>query len=158
MRRTDREVTDSKEIIEILERCATVRIGINGDDYPYVVPVSFGVEVMNGKPVVYFHCAKSGMKMELMRLNPNVCVEGDAFLGVQKTAHGITTRYESVIGFGKCVIAEDASDIVKGLRLILEHYGQTEYPIERCRGMENLNVCKITLDRVFGKRNLPEEM
>lgn len=58
MRRKDREVQDRQEIFDILRRCDTVRIGIQGEKYPYVVPVSFGMEVVNDQAVVYFHCAQ----------------------------------------------------------------------------------------------------
>ena len=51
MRRKDREVTDQKEIFDILNRCDTVRIAMQGEKYPYVVPVSFGAEMQDGKPV-----------------------------------------------------------------------------------------------------------
>lgn len=92
MRRREREVTDRSEMYDILSRCNTVRIGIFGEDYPYIVPVSFGLEVAADDVVVYFHCAKEGLKTELIQRNPNVCVEGDNFLKVEKTGHGITTR------------------------------------------------------------------
>ena len=50
MRRKDREVTDLQEIFDILLRCDTVRIGMTG---PYIVPVSFGAEIVDGKVVIY---------------------------------------------------------------------------------------------------------
>ena len=156
MRRKDREVTDKKEIIGILRRCDTVHIGMQGEKYPYVVPVSFGVDEENGETAVYFHCAKQGLKTELLRRSASVCVEGDVFMGVQKTEHGITARYESVIGFGKCSFAEEPEEIIKGLRLILEHYGQTDHPIDRCRGLQNMDIGRIVLESISGKRNLPD--
>ena len=33
----------------MLERCEAVRIAIYGEQYPYVVPVSFGMEVVDNK-------------------------------------------------------------------------------------------------------------
>lgn len=157
MRRKDREITDKAEMIEILKRCDTVRLGINGEQYPYVVPVSFGMEIKDTMPVVYFHCAKQGMKLDLLQKNANVCLEGDTFFQIQKTAHGITTRYESIIGFGKCSILENTEEKIHGLSLILEHYHQDGYPLERCKGLENLYIGKIVLDSITGKQNLPEE-
>ena len=44
VRRKDREVLNREEITDILSRCSTLRIGIQGEDYPYVVPVSFGLD------------------------------------------------------------------------------------------------------------------
>lgn len=155
MRRRDREIRDIDEVFDVLARCDTVRIGISGEKRPYVVPVSFGAEMAGGKPVIYFHCAQQGMKLDLLRENANVCVEGDIFLGVETTEHGITARYESVIGFGACEIVEDEDEAVHGLRLLTDHYGYDDYPLDRCGEMEHLLVGKASLDAIIGKRNLP---
>ena len=155
MRRKEREVCDNAEILDILRRCDTVRIAMQGEACPYVVPVSFGMEVVEGKAVVYFHCARQGMKVEHLRANPRVCVEGDIFLGTEKTAHGITTRYESVIGFGTCELLTDEAEVTHGLNLLTAHYGFADYPLERCAGMNSLLIGKVVLDEITGKRNLP---
>lgn len=155
MRRKDREISDIEEIFDMLLRCDTVRLGIQGNDHPYVVPLSFGAELVNGKPIVYFHCAEQGLKLDMLNENPNVCIEGDIFIKTEMTAHGITARYESVIGFGICRFAEDEEEILHGLRLMTEHYGYNDYPLERCQGLQHLKVGVIELDAVTGKRNLP---
>ena len=56
MRRKDREVTDSNSLNRMLFACDTLRIGIMGDPYPYIVPVSFGMEVAEDR---YCHGAIS---------------------------------------------------------------------------------------------------
>lgn len=155
MRRKDREILDVNEIFDILLRCDTVRIGMFGENYPYIVPVSFGAEMVGGKPVVYFHCARQGMKLDLLKENSRVCIEGDIFIKTETTGHGITTRYESVIGFGDCRLVEDEDEIFHGLRLLTDHYGYYDYSFERCRGVENLFVGRIVIDEITGKRNLP---
>lgn len=155
MRRKDREIVDIAEIFDILKRCDTVRIGMHGKKYPYIVPVSFGTEMADRKPVIYFHCARQGLKLDLIRNNAHVCVEGDIFIKTETTDHGITTRYESVIGFGDCRIVSDHDEILHGLRLLTEHYGYHGYSFDRCRGLEHLFVGKIIMDEITGKRNLP---
>ena len=155
MRRKDREVQDRAELFDILKRCDTVRIAMHGEQYPYVVPVSFGMEVVDNKAIIYFHCAKEGFKVDLLKENPFVCVEGDIFIKVEKTEHGITARYESVIGFGECQFITDIDEIKHGLKVLLEHYGHDEYPLDRCGGMEHLLLGKIVLEKITGKRNLP---
>ena len=155
MRRKDREVTDQKEIFDILNRCDTVRIAMQGEKYPYAVPVSFGAEMQDGKPVIYFHCARQGLKVDLLKENPAVCVEGDIFLKIEPTDHGITTRYESVIGFGECRFLTDPEEILHGLKVLTEHYGFFDYPLESCRSLQYVFVGKIVLDEITGKRNLP---
>ena len=155
MRRKDREIVNPDEILDILRRCDTVRIGIRGTEYPYVVPVSFGVEVEDGAPVVYFHCAREGLKLDLLRQDPRVCVEGDICIKIEPTDHGITTRYESVIGTGVCEILADPDACVRGLQAICNHYGFCNYDLQNCRSLAFLHVGRIRLDTLTGKHNLP---
>lgn len=75
MRRKNREVTDMNEILDILRCCDTIRLGLTGADGPYVVPVSFGLDLSGEKPVVYFHCARKGMKVDLLASDKRVCIE-----------------------------------------------------------------------------------
>ena len=154
MRRNDREVQDRQEIFDILRRCDTIRIAIQGETYPYIIPVSFGLEIMDEKAVIYFHCAKRGLKIDLLKKNANVCVEGDIFLKVEKTAHGITARFESIIGFGKCCFIDDMDEVLHALRLLTARYGYDDYPLDRCAGLQHLLVGKIVLEDITGKRNL----
>jgi nitroimidazol reductase NimA-like FMN-containing flavoprotein (pyridoxamine 5'-phosphate oxidase superfamily) len=51
MRRTDREVLEFADIVDILRRSDTIRLGLNGDPYPYVVPLTFGFEVIGGSVI-----------------------------------------------------------------------------------------------------------
>ena len=155
MRRKDREVENPDEVYDILKRCDTVKIAMRGEVYPYIVPVSFGTERTNGKVVIYFHCAQEGAKVALLKANPHVCVEGEIFMRVEKTAHGITARYESVVGFGVCTFVTGREEIIHGMKLLTGHYGYDEYPLECCAGLDHLLVGKIVLDEIHGKKNLP---
>lgn len=157
MRRADRQVQDQQEIFNILQRCSTVRIAMRGEKYPYIVPVSFGAELQDGKPVIYFHCAQQGMKLDLLRADPFVSVEGDILIRIEKLAQGITARYESVIGFGQCRFVEEPAEKTHALNLLVAHYGHDGYPVESCPGLQQLVVGKIILDEMTGKKNLPAD-
>lgn len=38
---------------------------MQGGKYPYIVPVSFGLEIVDGTAVIYFHSAQQGLKIDL---------------------------------------------------------------------------------------------
>lgn len=154
MLRKDREITDPAEILAVLRRCDTVRLGLRGEEYPYVVPVSFGLAEEDGRPVLYFHGARAGLKTALLKARPEVCVEADRLLRYERTAHGITARCESVIGFGRAVPVEGAEKLA-GLRAINEHCGFPDYPVESCASLAGTAVYKIALVSLTGKRNPP---
>lgn len=155
MRRKNREVTDREDILGILWRCDTVRIGLTGADGPYVVPVSFGMATHGGATSLYFHCARKGLKADMLAADGRVCVEGDIFLGYEVESHGITTRYESVIAFGTCAMIEDDGEILEGLRLICEHCGFDDVPLDTCLGLAAVRIYRIDIASMTGKRNLP---
>ena len=153
MRRRDREILDPQEILAMLTRCDTVRLGIADGETPYVVPLSFGVEAVADHVRLYVHSARQGRKVELLKRHPRVFVEADRFFCVQEVGKGITTRYESVMGTG---LAEELTypvEIEHGLRLLLAHYGQESYPLANCQGTKHIRVYRVTLDALTGKRN-----
>ena len=155
MNRKDREVKDFAEIIDVLKRCNTIRLGLTNRDNPYVVPVSFGLELVDNQAVIYFHGAVAGLKAECIAQNNKICIEADIFYKVEPIKTGITARYESVIGFG-VVSKVDGEEKIHGLHKLVEHYGFNDYPLERCKGLDNTAVYKIVLSEITGKRNLPE--
>lgn len=151
MRKSEREITNFDEKIKLLERCQTIRLGLKGGEFPYVVPLSFGFEVKADKVCVYFHCAKEGKKTDLINADPRVCVEADILNGYKDTGKSVTADYESLIGFGICkeVTGDEA---VRGLELLLDHCGATGYPVRNCAALERTAVYKIELLEFTGKR------
>ena len=153
MKRFDREIKDFDKIVDVLDRCETLRVGMHWGEYPYVVPMSFGYDVQEGSIVVYFHGAWKGMKGELLAANGNVCIEGDIFHGYEMTKTGITTKYESIIGFGKAEKIE-GEEKVKALQLMVKHCGNFDYDAASCPGLKYTAVYKVVLDSVTGKGNV----
>ncbi|HBL83765.1 MAG: 5-nitroimidazole antibiotic resistance protein [Clostridiales bacterium GWF2_38_85] len=150
MRRSDREIKNFNDIVDVLSRCDTIRLGINRNDYPYVIPLSFGFEVENGKVNIYFHGAKEGLKHELLVNNNRVCVEADICHRFVDTGHNVTAEYESVIGFGKAVKVFDY-EAANGLDLLLKHCGFENYQYNKSV-KDLITVYKITLNGITGKR------
>lgn len=156
MRKSDREITDFSSVVRLLESCDTIRLGLNGKDYPYVVPLSFGMEVREGQIVLYFHGAGEGLKHDLIAADDRVCVEADILRGYRATEHSVTADYKSVIGFGKIERVESFEERVKGLQLLLDHCGTPGYSAEACAAVPRTVVYKITLARVTGKQRFAD--
>jgi nitroimidazol reductase NimA-like FMN-containing flavoprotein (pyridoxamine 5'-phosphate oxidase superfamily) len=151
MIRHDREIREFDEIINLLRRCDTIRLGIHDEPFPYVVPLSFGFEVKDGKIVLYFHGAKRGLKHELLAKDNRVCVEASICHGFVPTRDGGTTVYESIIGFGMAEIVNgEAAE--RGLDLLLGHCKLYDTEIDP-EGLKHTRVYRITLDSLTGKRS-----
>lgn len=55
MRRKDREITDIKEILDIVGKTQILHLGLFDEGYPYVVPLHYGYEYDDGKLIFYMH-------------------------------------------------------------------------------------------------------
>lgn len=100
MRRKDREVTDFNEIVKIIDECEIVRLGLSDGDYPYIVPMNFGYQVVGQQIELFIHGAMSGKKYEMFQKNPYCSFEMDRPLQLDcMTEQGdVTMRYQCVMG------------------------------------------------------------
>lgn len=105
MRRKDREITDFKKLVEIINHCEVIRLGLfdeNEKDFPYIVPVNFSFEANEacGQICFYIHGAMAGRKYDLLKKNQKCSFEMDNQLKIDYLydCHDITTRYECVMG------------------------------------------------------------
>ena len=82
-----RELNDTQ--IEVLLKGQLIgRIGCHSDGITYIVPVNYVYDGSN----IYYHSAK-GMKIDMMKKNPEVCFEVDDIKEM--------TNWQSVIVWGK---------------------------------------------------------
>jgi nitroimidazol reductase NimA-like FMN-containing flavoprotein (pyridoxamine 5'-phosphate oxidase superfamily) len=77
-----------RQIENLLKELPVGRIGCHADGITYIVPVNYVYDGVN----LYAHSAK-GMKIDMMRKNPDVCFQADAITNLQ--------NWESVICWGK---------------------------------------------------------
>jgi uncharacterized protein len=156
MRRKDREVTDFDEMIGILERCPVGHLALSDGDRAYVVPLNFAWRVQDGKMTVYFHCAKEGRKIDLLRKNPNACFEADCSFSVVKgsTACRWSALYESVIGAGRAALAEDPEEKKEAFDLLMKRYGFEGTPVYGPAELAEVAVIRLELEHISGKQKL----
>lgn len=124
MRRNDREVTGIKEIEEILLKCKTCHIAMIDDGVPYVVPLSYGYQILEGKTLeLYFHSAAEGRKITALKRGGAVCFEisyeGEPLQGENPCSSGY--YYASVIGLGEAVFIEDENEKCSVLSELVKH-------------------------------------
>lgn len=75
MRRQDREIKDPEKILSIIAACPYCHLGFSDQGKPYVVPVNFGYAVEDGRTVFYFHGAREGRKIDLIRDTGWACMQ-----------------------------------------------------------------------------------
>ena len=111
MRRKEKEIKSKTEIDSIIRSGKVCRIAFSNNDEPYIVPMYYGYKDNN----LFFHSAREGRKIEMIKKNNLVCFEIDISYHITNT--GIPcdwkNKYKSVIGFGKATIVNDYDEKVK---------------------------------------------
>lgn len=124
MRRSDREITNFDEIVEIFKQSDVCRIAIRTEDAPYILPLNFGMTVQDGNITLYFHGAKQGTKYEYINKNPFVSFELESRheIDTDYSRGYCTMLYKSVIGHGTISFVDDETEVIEALGIICDHY------------------------------------
>lgn len=152
MRRSDKQISDKKEIEEIIRQSTICRLAMCDAGAPYIVPLSFGYR----DGVLYFHSAKEGRKIEILRRNDQVCFEFDLDAEIVKAAAvcswGVT--YRSVIGTGRACFIEDPAEKQEALQIIVNQYGGDGSNMPAA-SVNNTLVFAVNIEEITGKQSPP---
>jgi nitroimidazol reductase NimA-like FMN-containing flavoprotein (pyridoxamine 5'-phosphate oxidase superfamily) len=158
MRREDREIKELESIIEIINRCQVLIIGLIDDGYPYVVPVNFAFDEKDKQITFYFHSALSGRKIDLINKNNNCSFTLYNDLGIKnkKNSEEVTNYYESVMGIGKIEASTDLTKKREIAKKLLEKYGYAQKITVEDQALERTYLAKIIVESISGKANREE--
>ena len=158
MRRSDREITDRTEIIQILQDCDVIHLAIcSPDGPPCIVPMSFGMEDTDQGLLLWFHSAKEGRKIRLLEQNPTLSFEADTdrHLLFDGAKQNCSTTYRSVIGTGTIRFVSEEEKL-HGLQCLMAHYHMEEKPINTAMIPHTAVFC-LKAETLTGKqRKKPE--
>jgi Predicted flavin-nucleotide-binding protein len=121
---------------------------------PYILPLNFGMELLDGKILLYFHGAKEGKKYELIRKNNHVAFEMDCshrLVTIPETGN-CTMEYESVIGDGYIEFAEE-EDKKHALDILMKQYHKEEF-VYNSNVIPMTTVMKLTVANITGKMRM----
>ena len=149
MRRNRQQLTE-KECVEILNKNTSGILAVSGDNgYPYAVPLSYVYD--NGS--LYFHCAKSGHKLDAIQACDKVsfCVVDQDLIVPTK----YTTYFRSVIAFGRASIVDREDEFRSAIEKLAAKYYPNDSKDNRNSVIENegkrMNMVKIQIEHMSGK-------
>ena len=125
-------------------------LAVDGDGgYPYAVPLSYVYQ--DGK--LFFHCAKSGHKLDAVRRNPRAsfCVIGQDRVVPEE----YTSYFRSVIVFGTIRVLEEEREIRTAVRSLAVKYAPEDSEENRERAIQKeysaLCMLELTAEHITGK-------
>ena len=152
MRRKDREITDFDEIVEIIKKCDVCRLALKDGDFPYIVPLNFGLDVQDKQVTFYFHCAMEGKKLDLIRKDNRAAFEMDCnhnFI-LNEERMSCTMGYESVMGHGTISFVPE-EEKYEVLKILMRQYHAEDFASDT-HMMKVTTVMKLTVTDMTGKR------
>ncbi len=148
MRRKDRELS-KQEAYRLLEKGEWGVLCTFDGEYPYGVPVNY--VLLNDH--IYFHCATVGHKIDAIKNLSNVCFT--VVLSSEVIPSKLTTKYESVIAFGKAKIV-DGEEKVEALRALGRKFSKDYIETvenEIAQSISKTLVVAVKIEEITAKAN-----
>ena len=153
MRKADREVKSREEIIEIMKRCDVCRLAFNNGEYPYIIPLNFGLEADDKKIILYFHSALEGTKVEIIKREMKATFEMDGKHELQyyEEKGYCTMSYESVTGRGKIKILPE-NEKMEALKKLMAQYHKDKEAYFNPVAIPRTLVYSLEVEEITAKR------
>lgn len=114
LRRKEKAITDPNEMISILKEAEYVTIAMCSGDEPYLVTLSHAYDESQG--CIYFHCAKEGRKIEILRSNSQIW--GQALIDGGYMQGSCDHLFKTTQFSGKVTFIKDPKEKEQALRLM----------------------------------------
>lgn len=144
------QLLSAEDIEAVMTRNTNGALACIGDEgYPYAVPLSY--VYLHDK--IYFHCGKTGHKIDAIASNPKV-----SFLVTDEdtiVSEKYTSYFRSVIAFGKARIAE-GEEAKEAFAAIIEKYSGDQPADEKHKrvvGCTQTYIFAIDIDHITGKES-----
>ena len=158
MRRADRQ-QDRAFALDLIDRCSHGVVAISsGEDTPYCLPLS----LVRVEDALYFHCARAGRKLDLLRRNPRVCV---TFVGEDTPVFlepaMYSTYFQSAIVTGTVHEVTDDAEKILALRALCEKLTPQAMDADQferaiARSLKATGVWRIDMEDISGKEKAPK--
>ena len=150
--RRPRQAATPEECREILRTETRGALAVLGEEgYPYAVPMSFYYD--EPENAIYFHCARSGHKIDAMRACDKVCftVWNEGWLDED----GWSLHPTSVIARGRAELVDPAEEerVLEKARLFGRKFYPTEEELETeiAHALSRMQLVAIHIEHLSGK-------
>lgn len=153
MRRKEKQFTDIIEMEAVIAANDICHLGLCNDNTPYIVPINFGYKDQK----LYFHSAKEGKKIDMIKSNPNACFVFENDLGVVpgETACKWTHKFQSVMGSGTIRFIEDLDEKKAALDIFMAQYSDETPHTYPDKQVENTCIFVLDIKEMTGKQTQP---
>lgn len=116
LRRKEKAITDPDEMISVLNEADHVTIAMSTGDEPYLVTLSHAYDDSRG--CIYFHCAKEGRKIEILRSNNRIW--GQALIDGGYKQGSCDHLFKTTQFSGRVTFVEEPEEKEQALRMMIK--------------------------------------
>lgn len=150
MRRKDREQPREFALSVIDQSDYAVLAAVDEAGAPYCVPLTLARE----GDALYFHCALEGLKLDILRVNPKVCVSFVCEAVTNEQTYSV--KYASAIATGTAHIIEDEAEKLHALRLLCARHAPSnpdEVQTHIDKNFHRTAIVRIDMESLTAKAN-----
>lgn len=150
MRRSEKAVTSTVELEQILWQGKVCHLAIPDLPTPYLVPLNYGYR----NRTLYFHSAAEGHKIELLKANPLVSFSVVIDLGVIEAERACNwgARFRSVVGAGRVEFIQDMEEKEDALQVLMTQYSDKDFDLPD-DAVKATTVFKLAIEQMVGKQS-----
>jgi nitroimidazol reductase NimA-like FMN-containing flavoprotein (pyridoxamine 5'-phosphate oxidase superfamily) len=152
LRRKDKEITNEAELKAVLTEAKHVTVAMSLGDEPYLATLSHGYDA--ARNCVYFHCAREGKKVDILRTNPRVWGQAMVDNGYQQGS--CDHLYRTAQFRGRITFVEDQAEKEHSLAVMIRHLDEEPEKViaEQItpHSTRRILVGRIDIDYMSGKK------
>ena len=153
MRRKEKEITSKQEIIDILTTTKYVTVAMCIENNPYLVTLTHGYDEKNNS--LYFHCAKQGKKIDILKQN-NV-VWGQSLIDHGYVEGKCDHLYATIHFKGTVSFIEDIDEKEQALKIMIKQQEKIPEQVMNDQlskeSLRNVTIGRIDLTFLSGKKS-----
>ena len=143
MRRHDKQVVEHEELVKPLKEAEYITLALCSDNKPYIVTISHGYDEENN--CIYFHSAREGKKIDIIRKNPKVW--GQALIDKGYQQGSCDHLYHTTQFSGSVLFLEDLDEKEHALKTMIKKLDkEPEKIIEK--QMQPSSIAKVYIGRI----------
>jgi nitroimidazol reductase NimA-like FMN-containing flavoprotein (pyridoxamine 5'-phosphate oxidase superfamily) len=152
LRRMDKAIAEPSALKAILQEAKFITLALSLNDEPYLVTLSHGFD--EEKNCIYFHCAKEGRKIDIMKANPRVW--GQALVDGGYQQGSCDHLYRTAQFHGNVSFVEDVSEKKHALEVLIRHLDENPDAVIvkqiTATSLDRVLVGRVDIDFLSGKK------
>lgn len=152
-RRPEKAITDETEMIEIIASQNIMTLAMSKDNEPYLVTVNYGFDA--AERCFYFHCARTGKKVDFLKANPVVwgqVLDDRGYLD-GKCDHA----FRSIHFRGRVRFLDDEGERRKAIDTMIDHLESNPAAVKArfstAASLAKAALVKVQVEEMTSKRN-----